>query len=161
MDAHITMQGNLVADPTQRVVGEGLKVTKFRLVWNGRRYDRSRNDWVNTDPVYMSVACWRQLGDNVFRSLHKGDTVVVHGRLTFREYDDAHGGPRRHAYEVDATSVAADLGRYVVMLARPTRELDPAAEPVADAIAGRTADVPEQPVSPWGEPDPAEAAPAA
>jgi hypothetical protein len=38
-----------------------------------------------------------------------------------REYDDAHGGPRRQSYAIEAMSVSPDLCRYVTMLARPTR----------------------------------------
>jgi single-strand DNA-binding protein len=153
MDPYIWMQGNLVADPTQRVVASGHKVTKFRIAASGRRFDKAVGDWVNTDTVYMSVSCWRQLGDNVAKSLRKGDTVVVHGRLTFREYDDAHGGPRRHSYEIDASSVAPDLSRYVAQLGRPVRELpvpEPA-EPGPEATG-----LPTQPVDdPWSVPIPA------
>lgn len=123
MESQHHMQGNLVADPTQRVVANGLKVTRFRIASSGRRFDKATAEWVNTDPVYMSVVCWRQLGDNVMTTLRKGDTVVVIGRLTYREYDDANGGPRRSSYEIDATSVGPDLSRYVALLARPTREL--------------------------------------
>ena len=138
MDTYVTMQGNLVADPVQRSVASGGRVTKFRLASSGRHFDRGVNDWVDNNTVFMDVTCWRQLGDNVFMSLHKGDTVLVHGRLDYREWDDAEG-KRRHAYEVSASSVAPDLCRYVALLSKPNRQLD---EPVApdDAV------VPSQPV---------------
>lgn len=123
MESQLHLQGNLTADPTQRVVAGGGKVTRFRIASRGRRFDKVSNDWVDTDPVYMSVSCWRQLGDNVMTTLHKGDTVLVVGRLTMREYDDANGGPRRTHYEIEATSVGPDLSRYVALLARPNREL--------------------------------------
>jgi single-strand DNA-binding protein len=155
VDPYIWMQGNLVADPAQRTVASGLKVTKFRIASSGRRYDRNVNDWVSTETVYMSVTCWRQLGDNVMQTLHKGDTVLVHGRLTFREYDDANNGPRRQAYEIDATSVGPDLSRYVAQLTRPLREL-PDAAASSDGASG--AGVPAQPVDdPWAAPLPASA----
>lgn len=123
MDPQIVMQGNLVADPMQRTVAEGLKVTRFRIAASGRRFDRATGDWVSTDPVYITIACWRQLGDNVVRSLRKGDTVLVQGRLTYREYDDPNGGGRRSVYEVEASSVAPDLCRCAAELRRPLREL--------------------------------------
>jgi single-strand DNA-binding protein len=123
VEPQVTMLGNLVGDPTRKAVADGLKVTKFRIAASGRRFDRARNDWVPTDTVFITVNCWRQLGEHVFASLHKGDTVLVHGRLTFREYDDQHGGPRRQSYEVEAWSVAPDLGRVVAMLARPNRDM--------------------------------------
>jgi single-strand DNA-binding protein len=157
VDPYVWMQGNLVADPTQKSVASGLKVTKFRIAASGRRFDDAVNGWVNTETVYMSVSCWRKLGDNVMRSLHKGDTVLVHGRLRFREWDDAHGGPRRQAYDLEASSVGPDLSRYVTQLARPLRELaDEDATPAATDVSA--ADLPAQPVDdPWGVPVPAAA----
>jgi single-strand DNA-binding protein len=133
MEPQQHLQGNLVQDPTQQVVANGLKVTRFRMASSGRRFDRATSEWVSTDPVYMSVVCWRQLGDNVMQSLRKGDSVVVMGRLTYREWDDPNGGGRRSRYEVEATSVGPDLSRYVATLARPLRDLPDA--PVAESAA--------------------------
>ena len=144
MDTYLCMQGNLVADPSQRPVGDGSKVTRFRLAASGRRFDNATNEWVNTDAVFMTVSCWRQLGDNVMQSLRKGDTVIVHGRLRFREFDDPnHAGERRQAYEIDASSVGPDLSRYVTQLARPVRRLTSAEEQAAEAAAV----VPAQPLA--------------
>jgi single-strand DNA-binding protein len=152
VDPYVWMQGNLVADPAQRVTAGGLKVTKFRIAASGRRFDKGVDGWVDTDTVYMSVTCWRQLGLNVLRSLHKGDTVVVHGRLRFHEYDAPDGGGRRQSYEIEAGSVGPDLARYVAQLSRPLREL-----PEDDAP--RTTPVPGEPVDdPWSAPLPAGAA---
>jgi single-strand DNA-binding protein len=132
MESQMYLQGNLVLDPVQRVTANGLKVTRFRMASSGRRFDRSSGEWVSTDPVYMSVACWRQLGDNVMQTLRKGDTVVVVGRLTYREYDDPNGAGRRSAYEVDALSVGPDLSRYVAMLSRPVRDLPETSVPAQE-----------------------------
>ena len=129
MEPQQHLQGNLVQDPAQQVVANGLKVTRFRMASSGRRYDKSTGEWVSTDPVYMTVACWRQLGDNVMQSLRKGDSVVVMGRLTYREWDDPNGGSRRNRYEVEASSVGPDLSRYVATLSRPLRELPDAPVP--------------------------------
>src|SRR5436305_2360286 len=116
------MTGNLVADPIRRVTAAGVVVTRLRIASNHRRFDRERGEWISADPVYLDVNCWRQLGDNVAASLKKGDSVLVSGRLTMREYDDANGGARRQGYAVEASSVSPDLCRYVTMLARPTRD---------------------------------------
>jgi single-strand DNA-binding protein len=141
MEPQQHLQGNLVQDPSQQVVANGLRVTRFRMAASGRRYDKNTGEWVSTDPVYMSVACWRQLGDNVMQSLRKGDSVVVMGRLTYREWDDPNGGGRRNRYEVDATAVGPDLSRYVAQLVRPLRELPDSATPEAQLSE---AQVPEQ-----------------
>jgi single-strand DNA-binding protein len=124
VDTYLSMRGNLVADPRQQATASGVKVTKFRIASNGRRFDQTAGDYVDTDPCFMNVTCWRQLADNVMQSLRKGDTVLVHGRLRFSEYDDkTNGGGRRQSYEIDAISVGPDLSRYVTALTRPPREL--------------------------------------
>src|SRR4051812_46308875 len=132
MDTFLWMQGNLVADPVQRVTASGLKVTKFRMASSGRRFDNASGGWVDTEVVYMSVNCWKQLGLNVLQSLHKGDTVVVGGRLRFREYDVPDGG-RRQSYEIEASSVGPDLSRYVATFGKPLRELPDGDTPTVPA----------------------------
>ena len=132
MDTYVTMQGNLVADPTRTVTASGQRLTKFRIAASGRRFDGPTREWVNTNPVYMTVSCWRQLGDNVFQTLYKGDTVLVFGRMNYREWDDDKGN-RRNAVEVEATSVGPDLSRYVARLSRPNREI-PSSDDAMDAV---------------------------
>jgi single-strand DNA-binding protein len=145
MEPTITMQGNLVADPSHRLTADGVSLAKFRIASSGRRFDKETNGWVNTDVVYMSVSCWRQLADNVRTSLHKGVSVVVQGRLKFREYDDPNGGPRRQTYEIEAWTVAPDLSRYIATLSRPPLPLG-----AADS-AQPAAGVPEQSADSFAE----------
>ena len=116
------IRGNLVNDPTQVIVGNGSKVTSFRLASNTRRLDKATNEWVTTESLYLTVNCWRQLGDNAFASLHRGDLVEVRGRLRQRDYDDK-DGKKVTLFELEAYFVAPDLGRYIVTLARPPRQL--------------------------------------
>jgi single-strand DNA-binding protein len=132
MDTYVTMQGNLVADPKRTVTASGQRVTKFRIAASGRRFDPPTQEWVNTNPVYMTISCWRQLGDNVFQTLYKGDTVVVFGRMNHREWDDDKGN-RHSTVEIEASSVGPDLSRYVARLSRPNREI-PAGDEVTTAL---------------------------
>jgi single-strand DNA-binding protein len=128
VDTYLTMQGNLATDPTQKMTASGQRVTKFRIAASGRRFDKGLNDWVNTNPVFMTVTCWRLLGDNVYKCLHKGDTVIVHGRVAYHEYDDT-DGKKRSLVQLDAQSVGPDLSRYVVQVSRPNREIEELAPP--------------------------------
>ena len=158
----ITMHGNLVADPVQRSTASGHTVTRFRIASNMRRFDSNRNEWVDSDPVFMSVSCWRKLAVSVMNSLRKGDSVVVHGRLTQREYDD-NNGVHRQAYEIDAQSVGPDLTRFWVQVQRPQRDAEPAAQESSPAVDPYSAP-PQQSAeadpdrNPWTEERPAETA---
>ena len=151
MEPQITLTGNLVADPVRRVTATGVVVTRLRIASNHRRFDRERGEWISADPVYLDVNCWRQLGDNVAASLKKGDSVLVSGRLTMREYDDVKGGARRQAYAVEANSVSPDLCRYVTTLGRPPR--DPQVVTVVESAAGPPADDATAPAAVQPEPD--------
>ena len=116
------IRGTLTADPTQVVVANGAKLTSFRLASNTRRFDRDKNEWVNAETLFMTVNCWRQLADNAYMSLHRGDVVEARGRLRQREYDGA-DGKSVTVVELEAYSVGPDMSRYVVSMSRPMREL--------------------------------------
>jgi single-strand DNA-binding protein len=123
MEPQIWMTGKLVSEPVRKVAANGSVFTRLRLASDHRRLDRERGEWVDGPPLFITVVCWGRSADNVAQSLKTGDSVVVLGRLTMREWDDAAGGPRRRQYEIDAHTIGPNLGRYVVWLARPTREL--------------------------------------
>ena len=123
MEPQQYLQGNLVQDPAQQVTANGMRVTRLRMASHGRRYDKNVGDFVSTDPVYMSIVCWRQLGDNVMQTLGRGDAVVVVGRVTYHEWDDPNAGGRQSRYELHASGVGPDLSRYIATLSRPVRDL--------------------------------------
>src|SRR5690348_5425415 len=116
------IRGNVATEPTQVLVASGSKLTTFRLASNTRRLDKTTNEWVTTETMFLTVNCWRQLGDNAFASLHRGDLVDVRGRLRQREYDDK-DGKRVTVFELEAYAVAPDLSRYIVTMARPPRQV--------------------------------------
>jgi single-strand DNA-binding protein len=126
------IRGTVVADPTQRVVANGARVTTFRLASNTRRLDKTTGEWVNVETLYMTVNCWRQLAENTFVSLHRGDVVEVRGRVKQREYDDK-DGKKVTVVELEAYFVGPDMGRYLVSVSRPPRELPAIPEQSKDA----------------------------
>jgi single-strand DNA-binding protein len=120
----ITVVGKVITEVTTSVVSNGAKVANFRLVSQERVYDKAQNLWVDGDRTYLRVACWRRLADNVADSLHKGDQVVVHGRLKIREYTTDEGA-RRQDPEVTAWAIGPDLSLHTVTVSRPAWALSP------------------------------------
>lgn len=110
MDTFVTVCGNLVADPVRRATPSGLAVAGLRLAATPRRFERVSGQWKDGPTLFINVTCWRNLADNVARSLHKGDPVIVYGRLVFREWKDKEA-QARHAYEVDAVVIGPDLAK--------------------------------------------------
>jgi single-strand DNA-binding protein len=131
METYITVQGNLTADPIGRITANGASVVNFRVASNSRRFDRASGEYRDGDPLYIGVTCWRTLAGNVLASLRKGDSVVVLGKLLMRSYDAKDGG-QRTVFEIDATSVGPDLGRWAADLRRPSRPAEPAEESSAE-----------------------------
>jgi single-strand DNA-binding protein len=134
MDTFLTIQGNLVADPTQRSTASGATVVGFRVASSSRRFDKQAGEYRDGEPMFIAVSCWRGLGGNVFATLRKGDSVVVFGRLLHRTYDDK-SGSRRNVHEIDAIAVGPDLGRCAADLRRPVRTAD-VTPTASDATAG-------------------------
>ena len=103
----ITVAGNVVSDVKSAVTTNGHCVSRFRMVSQQRRFDRRAERWVELEPTFFTVVCWRNLAGNVVSSVHKGDPVVVSGKLNVREWerDDRRGT----AVEIDASVIGHNL----------------------------------------------------
>lgn len=68
----------------------GDQVAEFRLACKGRRKDGE--EWVDGHTNWYSVEAWGGFADHVGASLHKGDLVVVLGKLKIDQWES---GDRR------------------------------------------------------------------
>jgi single-strand DNA-binding protein len=118
-ETYVTVVGNAVDAPTRRVLENGTSVCNFRVASTARRFDKEAGHWADGDSLYLKVTCWRQLADNVDASLHKGDPVVVTGRVFTRPYERE--GQQRSSYEMEAVSVGHDLARGIADFQRNGR----------------------------------------
>lgn len=107
MSETITVTGNIATEPQQRIIGDDVSVTSFRVASTHRRFDQQSRAWVDAYTNYYSVSAFRSLGRNAFASLRLGDRVVVSGRLRLKEWDN--GTRRGTNAEIDAESIGHDL----------------------------------------------------
>ncbi|AIY16792.1 single-stranded DNA-binding protein [Pimelobacter simplex] len=132
----VTVQGWIGNVPTTREVG-GVPVLSFRVGCTPRHFSRTTGEWVDGETQWYGVSAWRRLAAHAAASLHQGDPVVVHGRLTHRTYVNKHG-LEAVAVEIDALTLGHDLTRGVATFVK-------AAAAPADAVeaarpdAGRSA----------------------
>lgn len=119
----VTVVGKVVSDIETRTIPSGVRVTNFRLLAQERVFDKARQEWADGDRMYLRIACWRKLAENVAESLSPGDHVVVTGRLRLREYEK--DGDRHKSLEVEARSVGPDLTLHTVMVNRPPWAVSP------------------------------------
>jgi len=101
-DNTVTLVGNLTKDPELRYTTGGRGVASFGLAVN-RRY-QVNGEW-QEQVSFFNVVAWADLGENAAASLHKGNRVMVTGRLEQRSYDTREG-EKRNITEV----IADDLG---------------------------------------------------
>lgn len=140
--------GIAVTDVRHTVTQSGLSLARFRLVSQPRRFDSSVGAFVDQDASFVTVFAWRAMADNVVSSIHKGDPVVVVGRLRVREWEDEHGP--RVTVEVDAQSIGHDLARGSARFSRTPRPgavLEPVASEAPAVAAAVTAGEPQQAVA--------------
>ncbi len=110
--AMLTICGNVVADPKVTGLGDNPERVSFRVIANHRRRDPQTGQWVPAGEYGMNVVCWRKLARGVAQCIHKGDPVLVMGRISERQYKDNDGNVRWHT-EVTADFVGPDLSQGI------------------------------------------------
>ena len=79
--------GNLGADPELREFDDGKCVVKFRVA--------STEPWGEKETLWVDVAAWDKRARTAKQYLHKGDRVLVEGRLSIEEWEDKEGRQRQ------------------------------------------------------------------
>ncbi|WP_158548818.1 single-stranded DNA-binding protein [Blastococcus sp. TF02A-26] len=118
-DTDITVVGRVASPPRLARLDSGSSVVNFRIAATSRRFDRTTQDWVDGETFWSDVECWGDLGGNVVRSVSKGDSVVVVGRLWTRDYESQNG--RGSTSQIRADAVGPDLRWGWAEYHRPAR----------------------------------------
>lgn len=107
MSEQITVTGLVATDVRRHETADGLVVASFRLAASTRRFDQSKNSWATTSTNWFTVASFRQLAQNVFDSINKGDRILVTGKLKIRDWDN--GERSGTSVEIEADHIGFDL----------------------------------------------------
>lgn len=118
----VSIIGVAVTDVRHGITTSGVPIARFRMVSQPRRYDSNLGSFVDMEASYVTVVSWRNTADNIAASIHKGDPVVVVGKLRVREFES--DGRTRIAVEVDAQSVGHDLSRGSSRFSRALRPVE-------------------------------------
>lgn len=106
-DIFTTVIGNAVTDVSLRTTTTGVSVASFRIASNPRRFDKATNSWIEQETNFLTITAWSQLAENVALSVHKGQSLVVSGKLKVRQWQD--GEKNGTSVEIDAVSIGHDL----------------------------------------------------
>ena len=116
MNERITVSGIIGTDPHKSVTSKLEPITSFRLAASQSHFDRAKNAWVDEDTSWFSVRTFRLLASNAAQSLHKGEHVVVTGRVKVRNWNNADRSGTN--VEIDADAVGHDLSWYTTVPVR-------------------------------------------
>ena len=101
----VQFKGRLGADPEITFGSNGSAVARMRIVTNARRL--VDGNWEDTDTSWWSVTAFGRVAEAAVEHLHKGDLVMVLGKIKQREWEK--DGVKRTSADV----VADDIGRVV------------------------------------------------
>lgn len=104
-DNAVTLVGNITREPELRFTGGGKGVASFGLAVN-RRYQMN-GEW-QEKVSFFNIVAWDSLGENAAASLHKGNRIIVTGRLEQREYETREG-EKRTVVEIVADEIGPSL----------------------------------------------------
>ena len=108
MANQITLRGFVSSAIDTSTRDTGLVVGNFRMGSNFRKLDPVTNQWVDGPTSWFRVNMFRSLASNTMLSIHKGDRILVVGKLKVTSYLRKDGNPGT-GVEIDADSIGPDL----------------------------------------------------
>lgn len=96
---HWTGSGRLAKDPELRYTQSGKAVTQFTLA-----VDRKRAASGNAETDFLPCIAWEKLAETIAEYCHKGEKLMVEGRVQVRSYE-AKDKTRRYVTEIIVTGM--------------------------------------------------------
>jgi single-strand DNA-binding protein len=128
---YATLVGRMITAPEKQTYDSGATRVSFRVASTERR--RGNEGWEDGQTLFITVRCWRQLGENVLATMTAvGDPIIVYGKVYTRSADRE--GNRLSFTEMEAFAVGPDL-RWATAVVTRTKA----------AAAGAPSGLPETP----------------
>lgn len=150
-DTLVTLHGWVGGDVTFRTPND-TSVASFRVACTPRI--KRNGQWGDGETTWYSVTAWRGLAENIRDSVHRGEAVIVHGRLRTRNWSRASGEPEQVNLEVEAFLVGHDLARGTSAFLKRQRVLTDETELDTEVAEMVAAGLQEEatPLDSWGNP---------
>lgn len=137
-EASVTITGNLTEDATLRFTPSGAAVANVSIASTPRSYDKSTQQWIDGETLYMRGSIWKDAAENVAESLTKGTRVIAVGRLKQRSFESK--GEKRTVVEMDIEEIGPSL-RYATAKVSKAGKSSSNISP-ADAWGGASTEAP-------------------
>ena len=120
---NITITGLTATDPRHVTTSDGVAITSFRFASTDRRYNRATDKWEDGDTAWFTVSAFRGLAENVKASVHKGDRLIISGRLRVRDWET--NDRKGTDVDIEADAIGHDLTWGITTYVRtPTQGAD-------------------------------------
>jgi single-strand DNA-binding protein len=135
----ITLTGLVATVPYRVNQDDKVPFFSFRLASSQRYFDRRTSQWVAGDTNWYTVTAFRALAVNAAASVHKGDRILVTGRLKIRRWEA--GEKNGLSVDVEADSIGHDLVWGTARFERAAQRDASAATDTPSANAAPSSDV--------------------
>jgi single-strand DNA-binding protein len=121
-DVEVTIQGHVGQTPTLYLNDGRPPFVSVSVATTPRYFDRKSQEWSDGATQWYAVKANGDLATNIAESVHKGDAVLVQGRLSFHEYATKDGGA---AWEpvIRPTAFGVEISRAVASVRKVRREV--------------------------------------
>ncbi len=85
----VQLIGHLGADPEVKTIDNGAKVARLRIATN-EAFKTAAGEW-KEETMWHSVTAWEKIAERIEQQLHKGNFVLIEGKLINRTFTDANG----------------------------------------------------------------------
>ena len=96
--AKVILMGHLTRDPEVKFLQSGSAVVNFDVAVN-HKYKNAQDELIEK-VAFISVAGFGKRAEVIGEHFHKGDPILVDGRLDMEEWDDKQTGARRTKLKV-------------------------------------------------------------
>ena len=94
----VILMGNLGKDPETRTLESGTVMCRFSMATTETFKNRSGERTSHTE--WHNVVLWIGLAEVADKYLHKGDKVLIEGRIRTRSWEDKESGQMRYSTEI-------------------------------------------------------------
>lgn len=127
-EPYITVVGNLAGDPELRFTSGGHAVANFTIAQTPRSYDKTTQQYVDDETLWVRAQVWREAAENVAETLSKGMRVIAYGRLRARSFETKQGEQRTN-WELDVDEIGPSLQWATAQVNRAPRQGSSSAVP--------------------------------
>lgn len=97
----VILMGNLGKDPETRTLENGTVMCRFSIATTETFKNRQSGERTS-HTEWHNIVLWRGLAEVADKYLHKGDKVLIEGRIRSRSWEDKESGQMRYTTEIIA-----------------------------------------------------------